>query len=103
MVINALNSNAYTYMADFEGKSFYKAKVGWMFNQLKIISRTDWSVKLMFVNHCIDSNAPTWDNNIDGQLNLRDAIRGTITYTNPGNNKKYALRNDGKIATLIVR
>ena len=57
----------------------------------------------MFVNHCIDSNAPTWDNNLDGQINLRDAIRGTITYTNPGNNKKYELRKDGKIATLIVR
>ncbi|CAG8511243.1 565_t:CDS:2 [Diversispora eburnea] len=50
-----------------------------------------------------DSNAPTWNNNIDGQVNLRDAILGTITYTNPGNNKKYSLRKGGKIATLIVR
>ncbi|CAJ0824734.1 2897_t:CDS:2 [Entrophospora sp. SA101] len=50
-----------------------------------------------------DSNAPTWTNNIDGQVNLRDAIRKTITYVNPGNNKKYELRKDGNIATLIVR
>ncbi|CAG8510076.1 malate synthase A [Gigaspora rosea] len=50
-----------------------------------------------------DSNAPTWENNIDGQVNLRDAIRGTISFTNPTNNKKYSLRKDGKLATLIVR
>jgi len=68
MVINALNSGASTYMADFE-----------------------------------DSNAPTWDNNVDGQVNLRDALLGTIAYTNPVNGKKYALRSDRKIATLIVR
>ena len=55
------------------------------------------------VNHFIDSNAPTWANNLDGQINLRDAIRRTITFTNPENNKKYALRKDGKSATLIVR
>ncbi|CAG8546551.1 3416_t:CDS:2 [Paraglomus brasilianum] len=68
MVINALNSGAYTYMADFE-----------------------------------DSNAPTWENNLDGQVNLRDANLRTISYTNPGNGKKYSLRADGKLATLIVR
>ncbi|CAG8612515.1 1029_t:CDS:2, partial [Paraglomus occultum] len=68
MVINALNSGAYTYMADFE-----------------------------------DSNAPTWENNLDGQVNLRDANLRTISYTNPGNGKKYSLRTDGKLATLIVR
>jgi len=67
MVINALNSGASTYMADFE-----------------------------------DSNAPTWSNNIDGQLNLRDAVRRTISFSNP-NGKKYELRKDGKLATLIVR
>src|SRR5262245_33974819 len=42
MVINALNSGANVYMADFE-----------------------------------DSNSPTWYNNITGQVNLRDAVRGT--------------------------
>ncbi|KAI8885503.1 malate synthase A [Backusella circina FSU 941] len=67
MVINALNSGAYTFMADFE-----------------------------------DSSAPTWENIISGQVNMRDAIRETITFTNP-NGKKYELRKDGKLATLLVR
>ena len=65
MVINALNSGASTYMADFE-----------------------------------DSNSPTWDNCVQGQLNLRDAVRRTIEFTSP-EGKNYRL-ND-KTATLIVR
>ena len=48
MVINALNSGANVFMADFE-----------------------------------DSNSPTWQNNIEGQINLRDAVRGTIGFTSP--------------------
>ncbi|KAG1148936.1 hypothetical protein G6F37_011516 [Rhizopus arrhizus] len=67
MVINALNSGASTFMADFE-----------------------------------DSSAPTWENMISGQVNLRDAVRQTITFANPSG-KKYQLRKDGKLATLIVR
>jgi malate synthase len=67
MVINALNSGAKTFMADFE-----------------------------------DSNSPTWDNIIDGQVNMRDAVRENIEFTN-ANGKKYSLRKDGQIATLIVR
>ena len=47
-----------------------------------------------------DSNTPTWTNQIEGQINLRDAIAGTISFTNE-NGKSYKL-ND-KIATLIVR
>jgi malate synthase len=47
-----------------------------------------------------DANSPTWHNNLDGQINLRDAIRRTIDYTSP-EGKKYKL-ND-KIATLLVR
>jgi malate synthase len=65
MIINALNSGANVYMADFE-----------------------------------DSNTPTWSNNIEGQYNLRDAIRGTITYESP-EGKKYKL--GAKLATLMVR
>lgn len=65
MIINALNSGANVFMADFE-----------------------------------DSNSPTWDNNIEGQINLRDAIDGTITFTNP-DGKQYKL-ND-RTATLMVR
>ena len=65
MIINALNSGANVYMADFE-----------------------------------DSNTPTWSNNIEGQHNLRDAIRGTIRYESP-EGKKYEL--GPKLATLLVR
>ncbi len=65
MVINALNSGASMFMADFE-----------------------------------DANSPTWSNNLTGQINLRDAARGDIAYTNP-EGKKYAL--NPKTAVLIVR
>ncbi len=65
MVINALNSGAKMFMADFE-----------------------------------DSHAPTWDATIQGQMNLRDAIEGTITFSSP-EGKAYKL-ND-KVATLLVR
>lgn len=65
MVINALNSGANVFMADFE-----------------------------------DSNSPTWSNNIQGQINLRDAIAGTISYTGP-EGKQYALA--AKMAVLLVR
>ncbi len=65
MVINALNSGAKMFMADFE-----------------------------------DSHSPTWDATIQGQINLRDAIEGTITFNNP-DGKSYKL-ND-KVATLLVR
>ncbi|HEY7742170.1 MAG TPA: malate synthase A [Burkholderiales bacterium] len=47
-----------------------------------------------------DSNAPTWENMIEGQVNLRDAIRGTIEYTSP-EGRRYALNE--KTATLMVR
>ena len=66
MVINALNSGADVYMADFE-----------------------------------DSNCPTFQNCIQGQINLRDAVKGTIEYTNSTTGKKYSL-ND-KTAVLFVR
>src|SRR5207249_6474038 len=47
-----------------------------------------------------DSNAPTWRNNLEGQINLRDAIRGTISFTSP-EGKRYALAP--RTATLMVR
>ncbi len=65
MVINALNSGAQVYMADFE-----------------------------------DSTAPTWSNVIDGQVNLRDAIRRQIDFTSP-EGKSYALNE--QTAVLMVR
>jgi len=65
MIINALNSGANVFMADFE-----------------------------------DSNSPTWRNNIEGQLNLRDATRRAITFDSP-EGKSYRLKDS--IATLMVR
>ena len=47
-----------------------------------------------------DSNSPTWENAVEGQLNLRDAVKGTISYKND-KGKEYRL-ND-KTAVLIVR
>ncbi len=46
-----------------------------------------------------DANCPTWFNMIDGQINLRDAVRRTITFEQ--GDKSYAL-ND-KTAVLIPR
>jgi len=46
-----------------------------------------------------DANCPTWDNMIDGQRNLRDAVRRTISFEQGG--KQYRL-ND-KVAVLIPR
>jgi malate synthase len=64
MLINALNSGARVFMADFE-----------------------------------DANAPTWANTIDGQVNLRDAIAGTISLD--AGEKHYELNDE--VATLLVR
>ncbi len=47
-----------------------------------------------------DSNTPTWENLIDGQVNLRDAVRRTVTFRSP-EGKDYSL-ND-RTATLLVR
>jgi malate synthase len=47
-----------------------------------------------------DANSPKWSNQIEGQINLRDAIRRTIGFTNEAG-KSYQL-ND-RTATLIVR
>lgn len=47
-----------------------------------------------------DSNAPTWQNNLEGQINLRDAVNKTITYRSP-EGKKYELAR--QTAVLMVR
>jgi malate synthase len=47
-----------------------------------------------------DAHAPTWTATIEGQINLRDAIRRSITYVSP-EGKSYAL--DERVATLMVR
>jgi malate synthase len=66
MVINALNSGASVFMADFE-----------------------------------DANSPTWHNLVDGQINLLDAVRRTISFESPDTKKKYRLAD--RVAVLFVR
>lgn len=65
MVINALNSGADVYMADFE-----------------------------------DSQSPTWQNTLLGQINLSEAVRGNLTHTT-NDGKQYSL-NDQR-AVLMMR
>ena len=48
-----------------------------------------------------DSHSPTWTGTIEGQINLRDAIAGTISYIHPVTQKQYKL--NPQVATLIVR
>jgi malate synthase len=50
-----------------------------------------------------DSSSPTWKNLVEGQINLKDAVRGTITYINPANRKEYRLQDKGSRAKLFVR
>jgi malate synthase len=64
MMINALNSGARVFMADFE-----------------------------------DANSPTWENVVQGQANVRDAVRREITLDTA--EKSYRLNDE--IATLIIR
>lgn len=55
----------------------------------------------MFMADFEDSLAPTWDNIISGQINLRDAVNRTITYEDKARNKTYKLNS--KTAALLVR
>ncbi|MFB3055905.1 MAG: malate synthase A, partial [Ignavibacteriaceae bacterium] len=64
-----------------------------------IINALNASAKV-FMADFEDSNTPTWNNVIHGQINLRDAVNRTISFTNP-NGKHYSL-ND-KPAVLMVR
>jgi malate synthase len=48
-----------------------------------------------------DATTPTWANLIEGQINLRDAIRRNIDFTDPDSRKRYRLGD--KLATLLVR
>lgn len=53
----------------------------------------------VFMADCEDSNSPTWENIIDGQINLRDAVNRTITLESKG--KSYRLNDE--TAVLLVR
>ena len=66
MIVNALNSGAQVFMADFE-----------------------------------DANAPTWANNIEGQINLKDRWAGKLDFVDPESRKHYRLGHNP--AVLIVR
>ena len=48
-----------------------------------------------------DATTPTWANLVEGQLNLRDAIRRAIDFTDPDSGKRYRL--GARTATLMVR
>ena len=54
----------------------------------------------MFMADCEDSLTPSWDNVIQGQNNLRDAVRRSISYTSP-EGKSYRL--NATTAVLLVR
>jgi malate synthase len=54
----------------------------------------------VFMADCEDSMTPTWDNVVEGQINLRDAVARRIDFQNP-DGKQYSL--NPTIATLIVR
>ncbi|WP_254846543.1 hypothetical protein [Hymenobacter sp. CRA2] len=53
----------------------------------------------LFMANCEDSLAPTWENVVQGQLNLRDAVRRTISLVTP--QKTYRLQE--RTASLMVR
>ena len=66
MTINALNSGASCWMADFE-----------------------------------DANCPTWHNMLESQLNMKEAIEGTIAFDDPDSGKHYELNED--MAVILAR
>ena len=55
----------------------------------------------VFMSDFEDASSPTWENMLDGQINLKDRWSGKLGFTDPNSGKSYAL-ND-KVATLIVR
>ena len=65
-----------------------------------IINALNSGVKV-FMADFEDSNSPTWDNCINGQINLKDAVNKTISFVHPTKDKTYELNE--KTATLMVR
>jgi malate synthase A len=55
----------------------------------------------VFMADLEDANSPTWDNQVQGQANLVEAIRRTITFADAKTGKSYALKD--KVAVLFVR
>ncbi|MGH6977546.1 MAG: malate synthase A [Stellaceae bacterium] len=55
----------------------------------------------VFMTDFEDANTPSWDNLLEGQINLVDAVRRTIAYDDPQSKRHYAL--NPKTAVLLVR
>ncbi len=67
-----------------------------------VINALNANVKV-FMADFEDSMAPAWDKVLDGQVNLRDAVNGTIRYTNPDNGKVYQLKENPAVLICRVR
>ncbi|MFW1427626.1 malate synthase A [Vibrio parahaemolyticus] len=67
-----------------------------------VINALNANVKV-FMADFEDSMSPAWDKVLDGQVNLRDAVNGSISYTNPGNGKHYQLVDDPAVLICRVR
>lgn len=67
-----------------------------------IINALNADVKV-FMADFEDSQAPSWQGVIEGQINLRDANLGTITYTDPASGKYYALEDNPALLIARVR
>ena len=55
----------------------------------------------VFMTDFEDANSPSWSNMIQGQINLRDANKRTLTFNDPKSGKHYALGD--RLAVLMVR
>ncbi|PVZ83232.1 malate synthase A [Serratia sp. S1B] len=66
-----------------------------------VINALNANVKV-FMADFEDSLAPSWEKVIDGQINLRDAVNGTISYTNE-NGKRYQLKPNPAVLIARVR
>lgn len=67
-----------------------------------VINALNANVKV-FMADFEDSMAPAWDKVLDGQVNLRDAVNETISYTNPDNGKSYQLSDNPAVLICRVR
>lgn len=67
-----------------------------------VINALNANVKV-FMADFEDSMSPAWDKVLDGQINLRDAVNGTISYTNPDNGKHYQLVENPAVLICRVR
>lgn len=55
----------------------------------------------VFMADCEDAQSPTWENQVKGQANLREAVRRTLSIDGAGGRKSYRLSDEP--ATLLVR